>query len=298
MRLALLFDHKQGVIKMKAFNFTGNGWEYFKIWIVNILLTIITLGLYYPWAKVRNYRYFYANSQFGNAGFDYHATGKQLFMGYLIALVLFFIYQLLSNLVPITSVPILIILFLAIPWVIWRSVKFSMRMTSYANVRFSFEGELSQSYLNFFIYPIITLLAYAAPIIIFSISESLLFASISAVIFWSISIYMYVLTKQKNNSYLINGLHYGQGVFKTQLDTQTFLMIALKAIGIMLAGTLAFIALSLLILGISPANIDTLSAEFFINSEYFKIAILFAYPLLLVFYTFVNSHHKCTTKFN
>ena len=47
---------------MQALNFEGKGFEYFKIWIVNILLTIVTVGIYYPWAKVRNRRYLYANS--------------------------------------------------------------------------------------------------------------------------------------------------------------------------------------------------------------------------------------------
>ncbi len=42
---------------MKTLSFEGNGLEYFKIWIVNVLLTIITIGMYYPWAKVRNNRY-------------------------------------------------------------------------------------------------------------------------------------------------------------------------------------------------------------------------------------------------
>jgi uncharacterized membrane protein YjgN (DUF898 family) len=28
----------------QSFEFTGSGWEYFKIWIVNLLLTILTLG--------------------------------------------------------------------------------------------------------------------------------------------------------------------------------------------------------------------------------------------------------------
>ncbi len=33
-------------------NFTGKGSEYFKIWIVNIALSLITLGIYSAWAKV------------------------------------------------------------------------------------------------------------------------------------------------------------------------------------------------------------------------------------------------------
>lgn len=42
--------------------FTGSGSEYFRIWIVNLLLTLVTLGIYYPWAKVRRLRYFYGNT--------------------------------------------------------------------------------------------------------------------------------------------------------------------------------------------------------------------------------------------
>ena len=30
----------------QSFEFTGKGWEYFKIWIVNLLLTIVTFGIY------------------------------------------------------------------------------------------------------------------------------------------------------------------------------------------------------------------------------------------------------------
>jgi len=61
---------------MKTFEFTGSGSEYFKIWIVNILLTIVTLGIYYPWARVRSNRYLYGNSSMEGKNFDYHATGK------------------------------------------------------------------------------------------------------------------------------------------------------------------------------------------------------------------------------
>jgi len=276
---------------MKAFNFTGNGWEYFRIWIVNILLTVITFGLYYPWAKVRNYRYFYANSQFSDASFDYHATGKQLFIGYLIALVLFFIYQLLNRLVPMASIPMLVIFFLAIPWIIWRSTKFGMRMTSYANVRFSFEGELSQSYINFFVYPIIAILTFAVPFIIFSMSNSALFGSTSAVILWPITLYMYGFIKQKNNSYLINGSRYGQGEFKTQLDTRTFMMIMLKTMGIALAGVVVLMLFIILILFIYNVPLD-INASNIVNfyTRVVKVIILPIYPLLLVFYVFIIAY--------
>jgi len=37
--------------------FTASGSEYFRIWIVNLLL-VVTLGLCLPWAKVRKLQYF------------------------------------------------------------------------------------------------------------------------------------------------------------------------------------------------------------------------------------------------
>ncbi|RYF66268.1 MAG: DUF898 family protein, partial [Comamonadaceae bacterium] len=38
--------------------FTGSGGEYFRVWIVNVLLTIVTLGFYTPWARRRTAQYF------------------------------------------------------------------------------------------------------------------------------------------------------------------------------------------------------------------------------------------------
>jgi hypothetical protein len=43
--------------------FTGTAGEYFRIWIVNLALTILTLGIYSAWAKVRKRRYFYAHTR-------------------------------------------------------------------------------------------------------------------------------------------------------------------------------------------------------------------------------------------
>ena len=78
---------------MKRIQFKGTGTEYFKIWIVNVLLCIVTIGIYYPWAKVRTRRYFYANTEYADRYFDYHATGKQLFFGYLIGVLILLAMQ-------------------------------------------------------------------------------------------------------------------------------------------------------------------------------------------------------------
>src|SRR3954471_16873506 len=65
--------------------FTATGGEYFRIWIVNLALTVITLGLYSPWAKVRRKRYFYEHTMLGGEAFDYRGKPIAILKGRLVA---------------------------------------------------------------------------------------------------------------------------------------------------------------------------------------------------------------------
>jgi len=227
---------------MKALSFEGSGAEYFKIWIVNVLLTVITLGLYYPWAKVRNNRYFYANSKLEDRNFEYHATGKQLFLGYLISMGILILYIVIQSISPTGSLFVLLALFLAFPWVIWQSLKFSMRMTSFSNVRFSFDGRLGQAYINYMLIPIGAFLAiYGLPVIAVWLGSSqqggtplwlsALFV-ILAIAFIPLIVYVFSLLKNRNTHYTLDGLRYGQGAFATTVKTGGFAKILLKTIGV------------------------------------------------------------------
>ena len=60
----------------------------FAIWIVNICLTIVTLGIYSAWAKVRRLRYFYDNTSVAGASFDYHGNPVAILKGRILAVVL------------------------------------------------------------------------------------------------------------------------------------------------------------------------------------------------------------------
>ena len=249
---------------MQALRFEGSGKEYFKIWIVNILLTIVTLGLYYPWAKVRNHRYFYANSTLEGRNFEYHATGKQLFVGYLIAMVLFIIYGVIQNVFPLGSIILAVLLFLAIPWIIWRSLKFKMRMSSYSNVRFGFVGKLSGSYINFLLLPFLLLLSvYIAPIVAVFLGKGAgptsigMFLPLLGIISFGLAIFMYSFLKKKNASYILNGSRYGQGEFITKLETQKFTMILLKTIGLAILALIAFILIAGIV-GVMAEGVDGL----------------------------------------
>ena len=241
---------------MKALSFKGSGAEYFKIWIVNILLTIITLGLYYPWAKVRNNRYFYGNSELEGRNFEYHATGKQLFIGYLISMSILILYLVIQSVSPAGSGLVLLAFFLGLPWIIWRSLQFNMRMTSFSNVRFGFDAGLSQAYVNYLLIPIgLLIVLYGIPIAIGFMaagsgdSMSLVMTSVMVVVgilFFPMVIYAFAFMKKRNTKYALNGIRYGQGEFSTEVQTKTFALILLKAFG--LAMLLVIVLLVILVI--------------------------------------------------
>ncbi|MDU3936273.1 MAG: DUF898 family protein, partial [Serratia liquefaciens] len=68
----------QGLHRMK---FTGKSSEYFFIWLTNIFLITITLGVYSAWATVREHRYFYNHMELDGEKFDYHAQPLQILIG-------------------------------------------------------------------------------------------------------------------------------------------------------------------------------------------------------------------------
>lgn len=133
--------------------FTGDAKTYFGIWIVNILLSILTLGIYSAWAKVRTRRYFNQNTLIDGRRFDYHATGKQILIGR-IAVVVFFI---LASL-PVIGLFLLLGLLVALPWLMNRSIAFNARMTSFSGLRFGFDGSYGQAFLVFLLYPFLSAL--------------------------------------------------------------------------------------------------------------------------------------------
>ena len=98
------------------FRFKGTASEYFGIWIVNILLTIITLGLYAPWAKVRRLRYFYGNTWFIQRRFDFTGLPTKILVGRLIALAIYGAFTLAMKYSASMVLVGFVLIFLAIPW--------------------------------------------------------------------------------------------------------------------------------------------------------------------------------------
>ncbi len=147
----------QDTATTRQVNFTGTAREWFGIWIVNLLLTIVTLGIYSAWAKVRRNKYFYQNTYVAGRNLDYHATGLQILIGRIIVVVGLIAYGVLSA-IPIVGLVLILLLLAIFPWLLVRSLRFNAQMTSWSNVRFQFLGSVGKAFLVYIIYPILTAL--------------------------------------------------------------------------------------------------------------------------------------------
>lgn len=137
------------------FDFHGTGSEYFKIWIVNTILSIITLGIYSAWAKVRRKQYFYGNTRLESASFEYLADPVKILKGRVIVAVLFIFYSVVSEIFPMVGA-VLSLLFLGIlPWLVIRALCFNARNSAYRNIRFGFNGTLKEAVKAYLLWPIL-----------------------------------------------------------------------------------------------------------------------------------------------
>lgn len=126
--------------------FTGSGSEYFRIWIVNLLLTLVTLTLYYPWAKVRRLRYFYANTLIDGQPLDFHADPWKILRGYLLIGFMLALYSIAGRLSATAGLISFAILAALWPALLKSSMQFRLANTSWRGLRFRFRGTLGGAY--------------------------------------------------------------------------------------------------------------------------------------------------------
>lgn len=149
--------------------FNGTTADYFRIWIVNMALTVLTLGIYSAWAKVRKLRYFYGNTELEGATFDYHAKPEAILVGRLIAVAILGLYWALSYYLPVGAMVLLIIIGLLIPFVVVRAYMFQLRNSSYRQIRFGFEPNYKGACKAYYVGVLITVLTlgFGAPYAIY-----------------------------------------------------------------------------------------------------------------------------------
>ena len=129
--------------------FWGKGRSLFGIFIVNTFLTLVTLGIYSFWGRVRVREFLNSQTSFAGARFAYHGTGKELFMGWLKAVLIFGVPYLFFSYMPVfwNEIPQLIpnviaglLVLCFIPVAVVGAHRYRLSRTSLRNIRFSFRG--------------------------------------------------------------------------------------------------------------------------------------------------------------
>jgi uncharacterized membrane protein YjgN (DUF898 family) len=154
-------DAQTSVVVLDAevpLQFKGSGGEYFKIWIVNVLLSIVTLGIYSAWAKVRRKQYFYGNLHLSGASFRYMANPVKILKGRMVVFFGFVAYTFINQLFPAASIVTVIVLLIFIPFLAVRSLAFNARNSAWRNIRFNFAGNYAGAAKVFILWPILVVL--------------------------------------------------------------------------------------------------------------------------------------------
>ncbi|WNJ96247.1 YjgN family protein [Vibrio ruber] len=222
--------------------FNGRTGEFFGIWIVNILLSVVTLGIYSAWAKVRTKRYFYGNTYLAKDNFEYHGTPKQILKGRAVAMLCLLIWVMLSSVSEVASGLLLILFYLVLPWMVWSNVRFDAAMTSYRNTHFAFAGSLKQAYLTFMGRGVVAILAFLLGIgcivAITRMVNSVSVMGVMVIAFIALCAFIQAWVMTGVWHYLMNGYRYGNASFSAVLASKKLFFINLGAIGIFIGGAL------------------------------------------------------------
>lgn len=152
-------------------SFNGSGSAFFGISIVNLILKIITLGLYYPWAKAKEMQFLFSATSFDNSRFEFHGTGKEMFKGFIKALLFLAVIILGFGVAIYLQMPILGFswyiggFLIILPLAIHGSYKYRMSRTSWRGIRFGYRGDRKEFILLFYkelFFTIISLGIYGA----------------------------------------------------------------------------------------------------------------------------------------
>jgi uncharacterized membrane protein YjgN (DUF898 family) len=132
-------DTTQNDGRIVPLNYDGSLSSVFGIWLLNLALTIVTLGIYTFWGKTRMRRYVVGGFTLLGDRFAYTGTGKELFLGFLKALP--FIIALYAPIIiyppevyPLTNLIFILFYFLFMV-AIYAATRYRLSRTTWRGIR-------------------------------------------------------------------------------------------------------------------------------------------------------------------
>ncbi|CAG0998760.1 partial Inner membrane protein YjgN, partial [Burkholderiales bacterium] len=189
--------------------FEGKSGEYFRIWIVNLFLTVATLGIFSAWAKVRKKRYLYAHTSLDGTPFQYLGQPLPILKGRLIAAALFLLYYFTSNFFTAQFIYVIVAAALLAPWVVVGSAAFQTRYSSFRNLTFRFAGSYRSAFAPVTCYGLLLLAAVGMGL---AARQQNPFAMVGALSLISL---FFPLWQQRTRAYVVHHTSFGghPGIF-------------------------------------------------------------------------------------
>lgn len=251
--------------------FTGSGREYFRIWLTNLALTLVTLGLYGAWAKVRRLQYFHRNTLLDGVCFDYVARPAGILAGRIVALLLFVLYTASFYFSSDLGLAVSLGTAAVLPWLLWKSNRFKTRYTRHRGLRFGFTGSLGGAYLAYL--PLIVVVF--APTVVAAVmldrhQETLVLLSGGGFLLIP---YLHALFRR----YVQAGLSYGDSPFRFNARHREFISIYIRGVGLMI---LLWMPFSMVIFGHgifeTSVNDDAASKATFMETWLMVVPVILA----------------------
>jgi uncharacterized membrane protein YjgN (DUF898 family) len=148
------------------FAFEGSGGEYYFIFLKHVFLTLITLGLYFAWAKTERRAFIWKSLCFHGHPFRYTGKGAELFKGYVVVFLGYLAFvsipaivaALSEGLVVYVEAALFLGVLVCVPYVIYRSRNFLYSRTTWRGIRFGLIPESRAYVKQFFVGLILTLI--------------------------------------------------------------------------------------------------------------------------------------------
>jgi uncharacterized membrane protein YjgN (DUF898 family) len=203
------------LVQNNRLTFNGSKKDFFILFIKVAFLSVITLGIYSFWGRVEFKKFFYNNTKFQDGTFDFHATGKELFIGFLKGIgilivvvgVLTLFGVLLSKILgeafgqALTLIIDYVAIFSVLPFLILASLRFRFSKTTFRGINFGFLGDNKE-------FAILFLKSIGLTILTFGIYTPWLYANIV--------------------NYLSKNTLLGNHAFESKLEGKELLIIFLK----------------------------------------------------------------------
>ncbi|MCW5323178.1 DUF898 domain-containing protein [Verminephrobacter aporrectodeae subsp. tuberculatae] len=131
-----------------SLEFIGSGGGYFRVWIVNLLLQCMTLGIYTPWARRRTAQYFYNHTLVAGSPLEFTGSLRKMVLGFVLLILLYLTYSIASS----TGQALAVLLFFLAGAVLapffWRNaMRFRLNATRWRGLRWQFVASWREVYL-------------------------------------------------------------------------------------------------------------------------------------------------------